>query len=58
MKTFFSIILELIGFFLVLVFFSFYINERKGVEYNPMILKGAKLYRDEKGVRIFEKFQI
>ncbi len=50
-KTSISIILELLGFFFVLFYFHCYVAERKGVEYNRIILKGAKLYRDDKGVK-------
>jgi hypothetical protein len=51
-KTSLSILFELLGFVFVLFYFHSYVAERKGVEYNPIILNGAKLYRDDKGVKI------
>ena len=56
-KTSYSIILELLGFIFVLFYFYSYVADRKGVEYNQTIINGAKLYRDDKGVKIINDFR-
>jgi len=44
--------LQIFGFVILLSYFFTYLNERKGIEKNSKIFKGAKLFRDENGVKI------